>query len=309
MFLEKSSSVVKIRKSCENTIAERLAFNRPYFQTFYLRPLTQELLKYMSTIRTAARMHAGLGWKAYDQQFCFHLAVDPAGTRFDKIDYELWLLYVCSLLGVHIAEEKSVGPCTIKVWILGLSIVKQAFVAARQRPEGVNLGFNRRRHYVAGMGWMKMSLLDVASKLKALKKVAETPDFIILHCGGFHRVIWDFITGRTLSMAEGEYCATICPMSDWLSGKSEEDANPEVTAILPKAEAVTGMRNGDLVIWGLRNAQPSQQLLGSGSAHRVTCVALSEDGRYLVFGFADGTLKVWDMHTERPVQTLQGHTD
>ena len=48
----------------------------------------------MSTIRNAARMHAGLGWKAYDQQFRLRLAFDPTGTRFDKIDYELWLLYV-----------------------------------------------------------------------------------------------------------------------------------------------------------------------------------------------------------------------
>ncbi|KAH3883904.1 hypothetical protein DPMN_007872 [Dreissena polymorpha] len=48
----------------------------------------------MSKIRTASRRHAGLGWIAYDQQFRLRLAVDPTGTRFDKIDYELWLLYV-----------------------------------------------------------------------------------------------------------------------------------------------------------------------------------------------------------------------
>ena len=30
------------------------------------------------------------------------------------------------------------------------------------------------------------------------------------------------------------------------------DAAPEVTAILPKDEAVTGLRNGDLVVWSLR---------------------------------------------------------
>ncbi|KAH3830885.1 hypothetical protein DPMN_104141 [Dreissena polymorpha] len=35
-------------------------------------------------------------------------------------------------------EQRSAGP--IKVWILGSSIVNQALVAARQMPEGVNLG-------------------------------------------------------------------------------------------------------------------------------------------------------------------------
>lgn len=203
------------------------------------------------------------------------------------------------------------------------------------------------------------------------------------------------MTGRPLAMAEGEYCSSLCPMSDSdkvLFGRTDKfgdatsiiawdlmgnqmikemrydapvgnndyisylnkskndryivagftnsfdnnaefmtfdmtltsynisepamlklDANPEVTAILPNDEAVTGLRNGDLVIWNIRTAQPSRQLLGSGGAHahtkEVKCVSLSDDGRYLVSGSADGTLKVWDMHTERPIHTLQGHTD
>ncbi|XP_053386148.1 uncharacterized protein LOC123539409 isoform X3 [Mercenaria mercenaria] len=207
--------------------------------------------------------------------------------------------------------------------------------------------------------------------------------------------IWDFQTGRPLSMAEGEYCSTLCPMSDSdkvLFGRTDKfgdatsiiawdlmgnqmikemrydapvgnndyisylnkskndryivagftnsfdnnaefmtfdmtltsynisepamlklDANPDCTAILPKDEAVTGLRNGDLVIWNIRTAQPSRQLLGSGGAHahsrEVKSVTLSEDSRYLVSSSADGTLKVWDMHTERPIHTLQGHTD
>ncbi|KAH3712952.1 hypothetical protein DPMN_072714 [Dreissena polymorpha] len=33
-------------------------------------------------------------------------------------------------------------------------------------------------------GYDGLSLLDVVSKLKTSKKVAETPDLIILHCGG-----------------------------------------------------------------------------------------------------------------------------
>jgi len=45
------------------------------------------------------------------------------------------------------------------------------------------------------------------------------------------------------------------------------DANPDVTAILPKDEAVTGLRNGDLIIWNIRTAQPSRQILGSGGEH------------------------------------------
>jgi hypothetical protein len=35
-----------------------------------------------------------MGWKAYDQQFRLRLAADPTGNCFDRIDYELWLLFV-----------------------------------------------------------------------------------------------------------------------------------------------------------------------------------------------------------------------
>lgn len=207
--------------------------------------------------------------------------------------------------------------------------------------------------------------------------------------------IWDFVTGKPLAMAEGEYCSALCPMSDSdkvLFGRTDKfgdatniiawdlmgnqmiktmrydgpvgnndyinflalskndryvvagftnsfdnfaefmvfdmtlttydisepamlklDANPDCTAILPKDEAVSGLRNGDLVIWSIRTGQPSRQLLGSGGAHahtrEIKSVTLSEDGKYLVSASADGTLKVWDMHTERPIHTLSGHSD
>lgn len=54
----------------------------------------QEVMKYMSVIRTAAKRHSNLGWKQYDQQFRLRLEADPSGMSFNKIDYELWLLYV-----------------------------------------------------------------------------------------------------------------------------------------------------------------------------------------------------------------------
>lgn len=53
----------------------------------------QELLKYMSTIRTAAKRCKSLGWKLYDQQFRHRIAMDPSRT-WSAIDYELWLLFI-----------------------------------------------------------------------------------------------------------------------------------------------------------------------------------------------------------------------
>ena len=91
------------------------------------------------------------------------------------------------------------------------------------------------------------------------------------------------------------------------------DANTDCTVILPRDEAVTGLRNGDLVVWSLRTGQPSRQLLSGTGVHahnkEVKAVVLSEDNRYLVSASADGTLKVWDMQTERQLSTLRGHKD
>ena len=90
------------------------------------------------------------------------------------------------------------------------------------------------------------------------------------------------------------------------------DANPECTAILPHEEACTGLRNGDLVIWKLKSGQADRQLLASGGhAHsrEVKAVTLSQDSKYLVSASADNTMKIWDMATEKPIQTLSGHTD
>ncbi|XP_055869522.1 uncharacterized protein LOC106070898 isoform X3 [Biomphalaria glabrata] len=91
------------------------------------------------------------------------------------------------------------------------------------------------------------------------------------------------------------------------------NATPECTAILPHDEAVTGLRNGDLVVWSLRTGQPIRQLFSNNGKHahtrEVKAVARSQDNKYLVSASADGTLKVFDLETERHMNTLSGHND
>ncbi len=41
----------------------------------------------------------------------------------------------------------------------------------------------------------------------------------------------------------------------------------------------------------------------------VTAVAVSPDGRFIVSGSADRTVKVWEAETGRPLRSLEGHTD
>ena len=55
---------------------------------------TQEVLKYFSTIRLAAKRHMGAGWKSYDCQFRMRFASNPATMSFGLIDQELWLIFM-----------------------------------------------------------------------------------------------------------------------------------------------------------------------------------------------------------------------
>ncbi|BFZ21895.1 hypothetical protein BsWGS_24934 [Bradybaena similaris] len=91
------------------------------------------------------------------------------------------------------------------------------------------------------------------------------------------------------------------------------DANPECTAVLPQDEAVTGLRNGDLVVWSIKTGQPSRQLMSTNGKHahsrEVKAVARSEDSKFLVSASADGTLKLWDLESERNICTMSGHND
>ncbi len=54
---------------------------------------TQELLKYMHLVRTAASRYGGFGWRSYDQQFRLRMQEYPQRS-WAVIDNELWSLYM-----------------------------------------------------------------------------------------------------------------------------------------------------------------------------------------------------------------------
>lgn len=65
--------------------------------------------------------------------------------------------------------------------MVGLSIVRQAFLAVRRRPEGSNIGLHP--HKIWWKGYSGLTLRETKKKLQILLKIGENPDFIMLHVG------------------------------------------------------------------------------------------------------------------------------
>lgn len=70
----------------------------------------------------------------------------------------------------------------IEAWFVGSSIVKRAFLAARDRPGGVSLGLQRLGINMWWQGKGGMIWTDMYKKIKTLLKVNDKPQYLIMHC-------------------------------------------------------------------------------------------------------------------------------
>lgn len=84
----------------------------------------------------------------------------------------------------------------------------------------------------------------------------------------------------------------------------EATVSHKVTSFVPASVVITQRRTITT-----RDSGTAPDALISPSAGVVECVAYSPDGRRVVSGSSDRTLKVWDAATGREVLTLKGHTD
>jgi len=70
------------------------------------------------------------------------------------------------------------------VWIIGSSIVRNAFVHARKSSVGINLGLSRVGLQLLWQGYGGMTTCDVMSKVGNLMRVENPPGYIVLHVEG-----------------------------------------------------------------------------------------------------------------------------
>lgn len=94
------------------------------------------------------------------------------------------LTRILNVIHLHLYFISILIGRSLKTWILGSSIIRNAFVRARQSPEGVNLGLSRIGMELLWQGFGGLGTLDLMPKIRNLSKVEDSPDFIVIHVGG-----------------------------------------------------------------------------------------------------------------------------
>ncbi|CAG2216618.1 unnamed protein product [Mytilus edulis] len=111
-------------------------------------------------------------------------------------------------------DLESVVGLEVSVWIVGSSLIRNAFVHARSRTGGVNLGLHRIGVKIWWQGYGGMGLKDLESTIKRLMKYEKAPKYLVLHIAGN-----DF--GKTkLGFLRNEIKATLEKVQSYLPNSS-----------------------------------------------------------------------------------------
>ncbi|MBR8837823.1 MAG: WD40 repeat domain-containing protein [Stigonema ocellatum SAG 48.90 = DSM 106950] len=147
-----------------------------------------------------------------------------------------------------------------------------------------------------------LDLIDILHKHNGIVRcVAFTPDGRILVTGGDDRKImfWDFIRREVVIAI------------------SLDDTAVHALAFSPNGQTLVTGSYRKIKVWRLSRLRRSKtfaeppQLLQSftGHSHVVRSLAVSADGKILVSGSRDKTIKIWQLETGELIHTLTGHRD
>lgn len=109
-----------------------------------------------------------------------------------------------------------------------------------------------------------------------------------------HRLTLVKTLTENLATAKPVWSAILSPDSQTLFSAGE-DRDPFDARFLP------------IKVWDLDTGE-APNTLNDGHTAAIYSLSLSQDGRILASGSADSTIKIWDVTTEKLLQTLRGHT-
>ena len=156
--------------------------------------------------------------------------------------------------------------------------------------------YDRLKNLLLDFDWLK-------SRLGAVQIQAVLPDFERLEDAEETGIVRDALrlASHGLSIDPTQLCVQLC-------GRIDRGRSQCIDVLLDKADASEdGPR---LVLMGKSLTHPGGPLTGILKSHSeaVVTLAVSPDGRWLVSGSEDWTLRLWDVQVNRVVCTFEGHT-
>ncbi|WP_445637595.1 WD40 repeat domain-containing protein [Nostoc sp. DSM 114161] len=147
--------------------------------------------------------------------------------------------------------------------------------------------------------WQRGKLVNILEEVhsKSVDAIAISPDGKIIISSSWHIKVADLLNGKEISTLEGNgYISSLA-----ISPDSKIFVNDSYDTIKVREFS----KGKFLDWWKLKITTPR---LLKGHSGKVNTLAISADGKTLVSGGEDKTVKIWNLQTGELKQTLAGHT-